>query len=338
MYPERIKKWFPGQTLTAERLNSSVNALNWLLGMAADNDADQPNDGETAISVVPPGGDVPPTPNYQNPDADNITAFGQPFNFNGTVSIMPPGAAGATAHFDPTNDGAIYYSVVTTTPTGAIQSVTTTTSAPTPQPWDGTSGGTFVACTGVLRRDTYGDYYSVDANTVFLPVIPVSSTSACGSVEDAATGQPVTAVSMLGGMTGNSVPVKSLVAGDGVNIEPRGIAGATSDAAAAAGYIRVSLSALNYDPTTALPPSDPSYSTHKPPLGGIRGISYASTADITAGTKYPRVEDGQIILFPNNVAYDSHYFALIPKNGYYMLTILGGTVDPSTSTPIFATN
>lgn len=336
MYPERIKKWFPGQTLTAERLNSSVNALNWLLGMAADSDADQPNDGTTAISVIPPGGDVPPTPNYQNPDADNITAFGQPFNFNGTVSILPPGAAGATAHFDPTNDGAIYYSVVTTTPTGAIQSVTTTTSAPTPQPWDGTTGGTFVACTGVLRKDEYGEFFSIDANTLFLPVIPVPSTP--GSAEDAETGQPVTAVPLVGSMTGNSVPVKSLVAGDGVNVEPRDIAGAASDAAAAAGYIRVSLSALNYDPSTVLPPSDPSYSTHKPPLGGIRGISYASAADITAGTQYPRVDDGQIILFPGNVAYDSHYFALIPKNGYYMLTLLGGTVDPSTSSPIFATD
>lgn len=338
MYPERIKKWFPGQTLTAERLNSSVNALNWLLGMAADSDADQPNDGTTAISVVPPGGDVPPTPNYQNPDADNITAFGQPFNFNGTVSIMPPGAAGATAHFDPTNDGAIYYSVVTTTPTGAIQSVTTTTSAPTPQPWDGTAGGTFVACTGVLRQDAFGDFYSVDANTIFLPVIPVPSLPQCGSATDSISGQSITAISVVGDMVGNSVPVRSVVAGPGVVIEQRQVSGAASDAAAAAGYIRVSLSALNYDPSTALPPSDPSYSTHKPPLGGVRGVSFASAADITAGTQYPRVDDGQIILFPGNVAYDSAKFALVKKNGYWVLTLPDGTCNPSTGTPIFATD
>lgn len=214
MYPERIDLWLRGQALTAARLNKTVQAVNYLLNISASQDSDQPSGGATNINVAPPGGDTPPTPTFTNPPSDEVTALGQPFKFlNKPVQILPPTVYGATGSTSPQTDGENYYTVINTDEVGNLTSVTVAESAPSVQLWDGENGGTLVACTGQLATSNYGEALSIDTNALCLPIIPIFQASENSSV-----------YSLLLPKTGNSIPVRGLIAGDGaeLSLSPEG--------------------------------------------------------------------------------------------------------------------
>lgn len=307
MYPERIKKWFPGQTLTAERLNSSVNALNWLLGMAADNDADQPNDGATAVSVVPPGGESPPTPNYQNPPADDITALGQPFKFtDDEVKILPPTVYGTSVYVPDTTAGTPYYSIISTDRFGSIQSVSVSSSPPPVRLWDGTNTGQLVVCSGLLKKNDFGEYISVDANAISMPVVPVFIPAGIGEI------------SLLGSRTGNSVPVAGLRAGSGISISRNSDNGSfVIDISATGGISSAEWSETAEEPTISdgvltLNLAD----SNKP--GGIKSVEFDE--DSTE----PTISKGEMTIPPSNYNPSD---PSVPPNPGYIKSVSVETVD-----------
>lgn len=512
MYPEKVPYWQRGQLITAERLNKAVRMLNWLLDIAADNDSDQQDDGESEgdVKVLPPGGSIPPTPYYDNPPVEVVDAAGQPFlklgdvnvetvpppvfalktaipgevpgtpyytnvttdkvgnvesvevsespisfqlwdgavkgklsvctgaliqdefgethtfdsnpvflpvlpvslfpacgsatNANGdsitvhslvdsvvgnSVPIKPlvagagvviteevsagetpasylvvsagtseldaagqpfiapgtenpsdadveyliPPVAGNAERSSPDIPGTPYYTNVTTDNFGRPTNVSVSSSMMTTQLWDGSAGGVFSACTGALNVDANGNYYSIDGNPIFLPVIPISFFGACGNATND-NGDSVEVHNLVDSAVGNSVPIKPLVAGEGVVLTDESLpTGWYPDSSATeslrAGYVRMSLSALTYQPEA----SSPSY---EPSLGGLRSVTYATASEVASGTQYPRVENGNLVLFPGAVAYDSNKFALVKQGSFWVLTIPETDCTPTVGTPLFA--
>lgn len=211
MYPEALNLWRRGQALTADRLNKTVAAVNYLLSLAANSDADQPSGGATNITVAPPGGYTPPEPSFQNPPANDVTALGQPFQFPGEeVKIIPPPAYGADGSSAAMTDGTPFYSVVSTDKFGRIRAVSVSASAPSAQLWDGENPGQIVAYSGLLKKNEFGEDISVDTNSIAVPVAPVFVPSRIGEI------------SLIGSPIGNSVPVAGLLAGSGISLSRKG--------------------------------------------------------------------------------------------------------------------
>lgn len=226
MYPEKVPYWQRGQLITAERLNKAVRMLNWLLDIAADNDSDQQDDGESGgdVKVLPPGGSIPPKPYYDNPPVEIVDAAGQPFLKLGELNVetVPPPVFALKPAMPGEVPGTPYYTNVTTDVVGNVESVEVSESPGTFRLWDGAEKGSLSVCSGALIKDEFGEFHTFDSNPFFLPVLPVSLLPSSGS---ASSGSPATFHSLVDKAVGNSVPIKPLVAGAGVVITEEVLAG-----------------------------------------------------------------------------------------------------------------
>ena len=250
MYSQLIPIWLRGQALTADRLNKTVNAVNYLLNLAADAEASP----GTSINVAPPGGDTPPTPNFQNPPVDEIDALGQPFRFfNSAAQVIPPTVCTASSASAPAPSltGTAYFTTVTTDRFGNPTAVATNTTAPNPQLWNGSLGGALSVCTGYLAQNDFGEYFSVDANPFFLPIVPVSLPGSADSV------------SLVQAPIGNSVPIARLRPGAGTTLTSSTSADGALEITIASG----GLSGVTYNATLTAPAI----------INGVLNLNFAST-------------------------------------------------------------
>lgn len=296
-YVPKVPEWQSNQALTAARLNEAVRALNYLLELAAQ-DSDTTAAAPTPISLDTPTGSRPPEAAPSNPEPFLITAAGQPFipPYGGSAAfVIPPVAAFSALPSAPSFVGSAYYVTITTDPVGNQTTITCSSAPGENKPWDGSTGGSFSVCTGMSAVDEYGFPYSVDSNPIFLPVLPIPSVPPCGTATDS-DGNAITAVSLVYSLTGNSVPIASLVAGAGVTITP----GTTSSGA---GFVKIeaeTLPAANFNPLTDFAPSHPSwalYPENRPSPGGIRAVIEATDEETqTSPDAYPQIEDGVLKL------------------------------------------